>query len=177
MRRILAFWPLGLLPLLVGLMLNVRFSSIFDLKITLAQDDLSALDLALHAYKSKHGDFPSEAQGLAALSGADGSLAYLPRDPWGNSYVYRRREGANAYLVYSPGLNHTDDGGSGDDVILGPKRYRCVDYGVDCAPTVLQTAVWIAFALAGLSVAVGLTKGSSARARLLRPPDDRRRGP
>lgn len=158
MRRFLAFWPLSLLPLFAMVVLNARVGSIIDLKITQAQQDLTALDLALHAYKSKHGDFPSEAEGLAALRGADGPLLQIPKDPWGNSYLYRRRADTTYYLVYSRGLDRTDNGGSGDDVILGPKKYRCDDYGVNCAPTGLQTVAWIAFALAGLSLAAGITK-------------------
>ena len=177
MRRLLAFWPLGLLPLVATLVLNLRFGSIIDLKITQAQRDLNGLDLALHAYRSKHGNFPSESEGLAALSGAEGSLVHIPRDPWGNPYLYHRRVGANSYLVYSPGLNHADDGGSGDDVVLAPKKYRCADYGVNCAPTVLQMGAWIAFALAGLSLAVGITARSSTLARGLRRPNNRGRRP
>jgi len=156
-RRILAFWPLGLVPLVVAVVLTASVSSRVDLEITAALQDLSELDSALGAYKVRHGHLPSEADGLAALTGSKGGpLVYIPRDPWGNSYIYHHKAGTNSYLLYSAGLNHRDDAGLCDDVILAPKTYLCADYGLNCPPRQFQVLTWIAAGLAVLSLAVGI---------------------
>jgi hypothetical protein len=176
MRRLIALWPLGLLPLAVIVVLTTRVGSSADLRISQAQRDLSVLDHALHAYKCKHGDFPNEADGLAALNGQGGEVARIAKDPWGNAYLYRHAAGAKTYLVYSPGRDHRDDAGSGDDVILGHKNYRCVGYGLNCAPASLQVVAWMALALAGLSLAVGIISAGVVLVRLVRRPTRRWRG-
>ena len=155
MRRVFAFWPLSLVPFVVSLAL-VTLRPIVDLKITKAQQDLSAIDLALGMYKSTYGDFPNEPGGLAELTHSGGPPFHIPQDPWGNSYHYRHIAGTDSYLLYSPGVDHRDDGGSGDDVILGPKTYRCSDYGLNCPPTASLVGAWIALALAVFSLAVGI---------------------
>lgn len=170
MRRILAFWPLGLLPAVATLVLTTGVGSIVDLNITKALADLNALDTALHTYKSRHGDFPRERDWFAVLTDTGEPLAHIARDPWGNSYMYRHAAGTNSYLVYSPGLDHRDDGGLGDDVILAPKKYRCADYGVNCALETARVFRGIVFALAGLSLAVGIIRRSAALCRLARLP-------
>ena len=177
MRRVLAFWPFGFVPFVVTLVLIARFGSIVDLKITKAQADLESIGTALEFYKSKHGDLPNEADGLAELTRDDWPLDHISQDPWGNSYLYRHTTGTDSYLLYSPGVDHRDDGGSGDDVILGSKTYRCSDYGVNCPPTAGQVGAWISLALAVLSVVVGITrlflalKHPDRRVRVTHPPD------
>jgi type II secretory pathway pseudopilin PulG len=168
MQRLLAFWPLGLLLFLGLAILIPLFTPIVDLKITQAQFDLNAIDTALHIYRTQHGDFPSEAEGLSTLAGNGGPLARLPVDPWGNAYRYRRAVGSSSYLIYSPGLDHRDDVGLGDDVILGPKAYRCADYGVNCPPDPTHVLAWSAVALAGLSMAAGVARGAIYLAHALR---------
>jgi len=176
MRRLLAFWPLGILPLAVAAALVAVFGSDVDLKITQAQQDLSVLDTALHIYKSRHGDFPSEADGLVTLTGNGELLQYLTKDPWGNSYVYRHRAGTDSYFVYSLGLDHRDERGAGDDVILSSKDYRCADYGVNCPPTVGQMGAWAVLALAVASLTVGVVRTGAALSHL-RWPNNRWKGP
>lgn len=175
MARVLAFWPLGLVPLLVAAVLEVLFGRIVDLKITKAQQDLGSIETALGMYKAKHGDFPSEADGLAALTGPGGPLFRLSKDPWGNDYLYRRVAGVHSYLLYSPGVNHLDEGGLGDDVILGPKKYRCSDYGVNCPRTAGQLGALIALLLASISLVVGAVRMGLKLSRLVRRPNHRSR--
>jgi general secretion pathway protein G len=165
MRRLLDFWPLGVVPLLVAVVLVMRFANIVDLKITKAQADLSTLESALSIYKSKHGDFPSKPEGLVGLTGNGEPLLYLPKDPWGNSYLYDHVAGTDSYVLYSAGVDHRDEGGQGDDVILGPKHYRCADYGVNCPPTAGQVGAWIALVLALFSLIVGLVRGTFVLSR------------
>jgi general secretion pathway protein G len=162
MRRLFDFWPVGLVPLFVVIIALARFGSIVDLKITKAQTDLDAIDTALNMYKSKHGDFPSEPEGLVALTGDGEPLQRVSKDPWGNSYLYHHVVGSDSYRLYSAGVDHRDDDGQGDDVILGPKQYRCIDYGVNCPPTPGQIAAWAALILAAFSLAVGLIRLAAA---------------
>jgi type II secretion system protein G len=157
MRRLFDYWPWGLLPLLVTVILVPIFARIVDLKITKAQQDLGAINAALGAYKSRHGDFPTESEGLSALTaGREPIVFHIPQDPWGNSYVYHYVPGANSFALYSPGIDHRDEGGGGDDVILGPKRYLCADYGVNCPPTAGEVGAWMALGLGVFFAAVGL---------------------
>jgi general secretion pathway protein G len=69
-------------------------------RVTVAQTDLRSISSALKMYRLDNGDYPSTAQGLAALvakpSGepaprnyaAGAYLEKLPVDPWGNPYLY-----------------------------------------------------------------------------------------
>lgn len=77
-------------------------------RVTVAQSDLRSISAALKMYRLDNGDYPSTAQGLAALvakpSGepqptnyaAGGYLDKLPVDPWGDPYVYRSPGGDGA---------------------------------------------------------------------------------
>jgi len=91
---------------------------------TKALVDIKQIESALAMFKADTGRFPTTAEGLVALVSNPGSIknynsdAYLkqvPRDPWGNPYIY-----------ISPGLNSKDydlesygrdseNGGAGDD--------------------------------------------------------------
>lgn len=69
-------------------------------RVTVAQTDIRSIAAALKIYRLDNGDYPSTAQGLAALvtkpSGEPaptnwtpgGYLATVPIDPWGHAYVY-----------------------------------------------------------------------------------------
>lgn len=66
---------------------------------------LARVSLALKLYKHQHGAYPDT---LAALSPA--ILADVPPDPFTGKPVFYRREG-DGFILYSVGLNGTDDGG------------------------------------------------------------------
>lgn len=65
-----------------------------------AESDLAAIQWALATYRAETGDYPTTAQGLAALLAMPASRPWNWRgpyvlqpilgDPWGNPYVYRR---------------------------------------------------------------------------------------
>ncbi len=100
-------------------------SNIFDrpdqARITKAQHDIRTLESALEMYRMDNFNYPSTDQGLRALverpSGspearnwrAGGYMRSLPKDPWGNDYVY---------------LGPSDTGG----------RPQILSYGADGAP-------------------------------------------
>ena len=76
---------------------------------------------ALKIYKARHGDYPTEAQGLSELS-RDGIFRteFADRDVWGRNIKYKR-EGGSA-LVYSVGPDGIDHGGNGDDLSSAVKE-------------------------------------------------------
>ncbi len=84
-------------------------------KITAAKTQISQLEVALDAFEIDVGRYPTTAEGLRALvqkptTEADGwQQPYLkrdiPRDPWGNDYVYRYpgQYNEDGYDLYSLG--------------------------------------------------------------------------
>ena len=96
-----------------------------------AQADIATLEQAIETYRLDNLNFPTDAQGLEALTRAPADLAQpdryrqggyirrLPDDPWGNPYQYRRRSAhGGAFDVYSFGADGRE-GGEGDDADIG----------------------------------------------------------
>jgi general secretion pathway protein G len=95
------------------------------LKVVAAQADVARLMTALNAYKRDTGRLPSTQEGLQALvvqapsaEGWKGPYLKdgLPKDPWGNPYVYRQpgKLNADGADVLSFGPDQRD--GGGDDL-------------------------------------------------------------
>lgn len=96
-------------------------------KVVAARSQIETLELALQSYYLDCGVFPNEEQGLESLwvkpSGApipenwNGPYVAkrIPKDPWGNSYVYKK-PGPDGlpYGVVSYGEDG-NEGGSGND--------------------------------------------------------------
>jgi general secretion pathway protein G len=101
-----------------------------------AQMEVQALALALHAYLSDTGDYPTEAQGLDALF-VKPALAPVPQawngpyldsrvsaDPWGARYRYRRPgPDGLAFEILSLGADGRPDG-TGDNADISSARTR-----------------------------------------------------
>lgn len=93
-----------------------------DAKIVKAKTDIAALEITLKLYKLDNGNYPTTDQGLLALSerpdtepvplnwSEKGYLekSRIPKDPWGQEYIY-----------ISPGVNHD---------------YDIISYGTDRTP-------------------------------------------
>ena len=86
---------IGLLATLVGPRL---FSQLDKSKVTAAKSQAKSLRLALDSYRLDTGRYPNEAEGLVSLVEApNGNAAWagpymdgdLPKDPWGNDFVYQ----------------------------------------------------------------------------------------
>ncbi|HEY0092876.1 MAG TPA: type II secretion system protein GspG [Archangium sp.] len=73
-----------------------------------ARMDLGAIHNGLKVYYAKKGRFPDTASGLQALVEAQ-TLEHLPKDPWGNAYVYRNEGGKPLVTTYG------GDGASGGE--------------------------------------------------------------
>lgn len=93
-------------------------------QLTAARADVTVLLTALNAYRLDNGKFPSTEEGLQALliqpGGADNwkgpYVKEIPKDPWGNPYIYRSPgvKNAKSVDVWSFGPDRRD--GGGDDL-------------------------------------------------------------
>ena len=76
--------------------------------------------IALEAYRARHGAYPARLQQLVTES-----LRKLPADPThGGSFAYRLLDAdphGRGYLLYSTGLDQTDDGGTLSTGADGPR--------------------------------------------------------
>lgn len=93
-------------------------------KIVAAQTDIASLEMAIDLFEVDCSRFPTTEEGLQALIQQPADLdawkgSYLkrsmPKDPWGNPYVYRRPgQHNNSYDLYSFGPDGQE--GGGDDI-------------------------------------------------------------
>lgn len=99
-----------------------------EARIAAAKHDIAALSQSLKLYKLDNGRYPSNEQGLQALVAKPGSapvptnwkpyLDKLPKDPWGNTYMYLN-PGVNGEIdVFSLGADG-QPGGTGADSDIG----------------------------------------------------------
>ena len=96
-------------------------------RVTASQTDINNIELAIDMYETDNGAYPSSSQGLEVLveepSGAlNWNGPYLkkggvPKDPWGNAYVYEQpgRNNENGYDLYSKGPDGKQ--GTEDDIV------------------------------------------------------------
>jgi type II secretion system protein G len=91
-----------------------------------AKTDIMMLGSALDLYKADVGQYPADADGLAALNTAPPGTAgwhgpylrrHAPNDPWGRPYVYHatRPSGADPYTLLSRGPDGVE--GTKDDIV------------------------------------------------------------
>lgn len=98
------------------------FSQVGKSELRTAQAQVAALTSALNTYRLDVGQYPSDEQGLAALTARPNGVArwdgpYLqkgvPPDPWGRPYVYKSPGQHGEFDLYSLGKDG-QAGGSGD---------------------------------------------------------------
>ena len=104
-----------------------------EARATVAQTDIRAIGSALELYRLDNRTYPSTSQGLSALverptappeppSWAEGGyLQVMPRDPWGNDYVYLSpgRDGSGFELVSLGADGQTGGEGTSADIPHG----------------------------------------------------------
>lgn len=107
---------LGLLGTLVANAVGGRPDQARDVKV---KNDIGSLESALKLYKLDNFTFPTQAQGLAALtSNPSGSsnwrgpyIERLAEDPWGNAYQYRNPSTKGRSIdIYSYGADGVEGG-------------------------------------------------------------------
>ncbi len=118
---------LAIIAIIAGLVVVNVINRPDQARGTTTQVDMRNIAAALKIYRLDNGDYPSTAQGLAALvtkpSGDPaprnwnngGYLESVPRDPWGNAYLY-----------HSPGEN-----GAGFDLVSNGKDGKPGGEGLD----------------------------------------------
>jgi general secretion pathway protein G len=98
-----------------------------EARVTVAKTDLKTIASDLRIYRLDNGDYPTTAQGLAALVerptsppeprawATDGYLPEVPVDPWDNPYIYRNEGGRFSLLSFG---KDGKEGGEGLDADL-----------------------------------------------------------
>jgi general secretion pathway protein G len=101
-----------------------------EAKVMAAKQDVATLVQALKLYKLDNQGFPSQQQGLAALTTkpnaeplpsnwkTGGYIERLPKDPWGNDYQYAKPGLKGEVDVYSFGADGKA-GGEGNNADVG----------------------------------------------------------
>lgn len=119
-----------IIGLLTGIVAPRLLGQIQRSEVTAAKAQLDALDKALQAFRIDVGRYPTDAEGLSALtvqpSGAEGRWrgpylkAAVPLDPWGTPYQFRAQGSAGRdFELLSLGRDRAP-GGQGDDADLRP---------------------------------------------------------
>jgi len=113
-----------IIAVLAGIVLPRLVGSKEQADISATKAQMRIFDTSLYTYQLQVGSFPTTEQGLGALindPGLDGwrgpylSQRVLPKDPWGNPYVYDREgERGIDYDLYSWGPDKVE--GTEDDV-------------------------------------------------------------
>lgn len=111
---------IGLLAALVGPQL---FKRVGGAKQKMARTQIEVLGTALDTYRLDVGQYPTSEQGLAALVAQPEEIEtwdgpYLrkdvPKDPWGNDYIYRSPGERGEYDLLSLGADRAE-GGEGEN--------------------------------------------------------------
>lgn len=115
---------------IIGILAGVAVTKMMDkpgeARIVAARADIATLSQALHIYKIDNFAYPTSDQGLSALVTKptldpiprnykpSGYLNHVPKDPWGNDYVYFSPGQHGDFDVYSLGADGIR-GGQGEN--------------------------------------------------------------
>ncbi|MES9938240.1 MAG: type II secretion system major pseudopilin GspG [Sedimenticola sp.] len=101
-----------------------------EARVSRVQQDIRALEAALNLFRLDNFNYPSTEQGLESLverpadlaSGArwkeGGYIERVPKDPWGNTYLYLQPGSHGDYDLYSLGADGVG-GGTGVNADIG----------------------------------------------------------
>ena len=119
---------LVIMGMLVGLVGPRLFSRVDASKVDTAETQVRMLKAALQTYRLDMGRYPETLIGLASLVKNVGNKSQwngpyleenLPKDPWGNDYVYiDNSENFQGFALYSRGADGVD-GGEGLNADVG----------------------------------------------------------
>jgi len=116
---------LAILAVLAGMVVPKFTRRSQQAKITAARIDIANLEVALESFEVDCGRYPTTEEGIGALlqqptDVTDWMGPYIkrgvPKDPWGNAYVYRcpGQQNVDGYDLHSFGPDKQD--GGGDDI-------------------------------------------------------------
>ena len=108
----------GIITVLMGSAIFMLTGNLEFAKEQRARGDINAIVTQVRMYEMKSGGVPlSQSQGLSALVGKGKGFEELPKDPWGEDYLYKvDSSSAKGFKVYSKGPDRQDNNGDGDDV-------------------------------------------------------------
>jgi len=107
---------IGLLSAIAG---PALFNQLNKARATAAAAQIESFNTVLLTFALSNGSFPSESEGLQALV-AGGFMRSIPKDPWGNDYVYRfPGTDGRAYDIISYGRDGKEGGTGLDADIIG----------------------------------------------------------
>jgi general secretion pathway protein G len=110
---------LGLIMAAVGVAVIPKLD---EARQSTAKMDIGAIHNALKLYYAKKGRYPDTATGLRALVETQ-ALEHLPKDPWGNEYVYLNEGGKPVITSYGgDGMQ----GGEGVDADISSRDVESV---------------------------------------------------
>jgi general secretion pathway protein G len=102
---------LGLIAAAVGVAVIPKLD---EAKVDTARLDIGNIQGALKLYYAKKGNYPDTATGLKALVDTN-NLESIPKDPWGNDYMYLNEGGKPVVISY--GADGAQGGeGTGADI-------------------------------------------------------------
>jgi general secretion pathway protein G len=120
----------AMLGLLATLIVSKIMSGPEEAKRVAAKRDITTISHALQLYHQDNGRYPTQEQGLPALTNKaitnpvptfwkdGGYLQRLPNDPWGNAYHYLHPGVHNEVDLFSYGAD-SKQGGEGNDADIG----------------------------------------------------------
>ena len=108
-----------IMALVTGVVGVAVFNALGDAQGKVAQTQIGQISEALDMYKLRNRKYPSTSEGLNALVAGQGNskpvMDQLPRDPWGNDYIYIYPG------THNPGrfdlMSYGEDGVQGNDDI------------------------------------------------------------
>jgi type II secretion system protein G len=96
--------------------------------------DIRALESAITLFRIDAKRLPTTEEGLNALTTKPANppsnwrpyLDRLPKDPWGNDYIYKQEIHQEVdFVIYSKGPDGLDNHGAHDDVVNWKRDYSC----------------------------------------------------
>ncbi|WPB75226.1 type II secretion system major pseudopilin GspG [Archangium violaceum] len=109
---------LGLIMAAVGVAVIPRLE---EAKRDTARLDIANLHNALKLYYAKKGKFPDTSTGLRALVETQ-TLEQMPKDPWGNEYVYLNERGKPVITAYGADGSPGGEGADADVSSSDPRK-------------------------------------------------------
>jgi general secretion pathway protein G len=126
---------LVILAILAAIAVPRIMSSPHKAKVTAAKTQIRDFETALDLYKLQNGSYPTSSQGLEALVKKPsvppiprhyqkgGYLPYVPKDPWGNKYIYISPARRRSFEIISYGPTG-EPGGKGKDAPITSYNLR-----------------------------------------------------
>lgn len=106
--------PVSVYGAILPIMTPVRCESHLD---RIAQMNGLEILTAIKLFKLKNGEYPAALKDLVP-----GYIPALPEDPYAADGKFGYKLKKKSYKLYSLGVNHTDDAGSSDDVMISGKK-------------------------------------------------------